>query len=263
MALIALVYGRDAAAKEATRLVLESLGHTVRDFDEARRTIESRPFNHAIVDNLFDGVEAAVVVLTPDDNAQLNQMLMTEDPGDWLIRPSLRPNVWLELGMAIGRLGPRVIELSFHFPHSAIASDLIGLNPIRWSNAPAVAKEVSSRFSALGISTVNSLPSDLELITYKRPFPSFEAAIPPYSFISNPWKLRRETINGLPDWEKRAYQEAGYELSNDYEEFQANWVSQGKQLYIHKHVSGEFVVPRYDAVGNGTGWRYHLVKKTS
>ena len=117
MPTIALIHGRDDGARKALEHMLRALGHDVRDFAVAKRDNPDRSFNSAIVENLFNGVAAAIVALSPDEEGLLRTGLRGTTDSDWQIHDRLRPNVLIEFGLAVAKLGRMVIEVSFGFPH--------------------------------------------------------------------------------------------------------------------------------------------------
>jgi predicted nucleotide-binding protein len=98
-----VVHGRDLAAKDAMFTFLRSIGVTPIEWTSAiAMSRKAAPFIGQILEAAFAKARAIVVLLTPDDLAQLRPDLLT--PGDKPYERTLTgqalPNVLFEAGMA-------------------------------------------------------------------------------------------------------------------------------------------------------------------
>ncbi len=153
---VALVYGRDGRAKAEADAIIRACGLTVVDFELAQkeRSAVGHDYIHEIIEELFSQSAAALVVLTPEEEAVLKpEFRSAKAAEDFETRHQPRANVLLELGMALGRFGRSVIVLEFGSVD--LPSDLAGLHRVRWrSSRLAVALEVFRRFKKLGLAVV-------------------------------------------------------------------------------------------------------------
>jgi hypothetical protein len=256
MAVISIIYGRDTAAKEVTQLILELMGHSVRDFAVSRSDNPNRSFNKEIIDNLFVGADAAVVVFSPDEEGLLQVGLRGTEASDWELHDRLRPNVVLEFGLAVAKLDGKVIEVSFGFPYQEIPSDWLGLNPLTWSNSRTLARELSERLNAFGVKSQTPHPDKLLPIRYVPPEPDFEDSSPPYEFIKYPFKLRIADLN--PPWpdQLQIYKDKHYEIMHGHMSGRASWTNEGwKPLIFKDYDMREYVLAGYEPV---PGYGQHL-----
>ncbi|MFD6612915.1 TIR domain-containing protein [Micromonospora chalcea] len=106
---VAVAYGRDLHAKEAVESFITDLGLVPLSFDKAiLRAAGGLPNTMDAVRSLFDGVQAVVVVFTPDDLATTNPALRRGEM-DALYVGQPRQNVLIETGMAIAALPERTV----------------------------------------------------------------------------------------------------------------------------------------------------------
>ena len=130
-----VVHGRNLRARNAVFDFLRSLGLNPLEWEEVvARTGKGSPIIRETVTDGIHGSDAAVVILTPDEQARLrldnsNSAAVTERPA-WGYQP--RPNVLVELGMALGAFGPSTILLELGAPFRAI-TDIDGSLVVRWS----------------------------------------------------------------------------------------------------------------------------------
>lgn len=260
MAKIALIYGRDTSAEKCARSILGRLGHEVKAFPDAKATVDGRPFNPDIVKELLRGVDAALVVLSPDEESMLRVSLRSPDSDAWSMQKRLRPNVCLEYGMAVATLGDKVIEVSFGFDHRDLPSDFMGLNPILYSDVESTASEVENRLRKLGI--VSPRNEVVDLIQYSAPEPAIEEALPPYDFIRYPWKLDRIELNILWSGQREIYENLGYEISCDYEARRASWEQSGYSPLILKDVcERRYVLAHFRVLQSDQAFKMWIARK--
>jgi predicted nucleotide-binding protein len=100
-----VVYGRDRGAKDAIFAFLRAIGVKPIEWNSAlAMTKKAAPFIGEILETVFAKARAIVVLLTPDDQAQLRPDLLsaTDKPYERTLTGQARPNVLFEAGMAFG-----------------------------------------------------------------------------------------------------------------------------------------------------------------
>lgn len=98
-----VVHGRDRAAKDAMFTFLRAIGVKPIEWNSAlAMTKKAAPFIGEILEAAFAKARAIVVLLTPDDLAQLRSDLLTpsDKPYERTLTGQARPNVLFEAGMA-------------------------------------------------------------------------------------------------------------------------------------------------------------------
>jgi len=98
-----VVHGRDQAAKDAMFAFLRAIGVKPIEWNSAlAMSKKAAPFIREILDAAFASARAIVVLLTPDDFAQLRADLLTpkDKPYERTLTGQARPNVLFEAGMA-------------------------------------------------------------------------------------------------------------------------------------------------------------------
>ena len=114
-----VVHGRNMQAANAVFQLVESMGietRSLRSIEEEFKT------SNSLWQTIYIGIqlaEAVIVLLTPDDEAQLTGELGQSEP-----RMQARPNVFLELGLALGICPEKTILLNV--PPSCMPTDLLG-----------------------------------------------------------------------------------------------------------------------------------------
>jgi len=109
---VMVVYGRDGRAKQAMFEFLESLDLKPMSWTQGiSQTKIANPTVRQIVDALFDKAVAVVVLLTPDDLAQLKpEFHKKSDPAyEKELTGQARPNVLFEAGMAMSSHPDRTV----------------------------------------------------------------------------------------------------------------------------------------------------------
>lgn len=127
-----VAYGRDQQAAGALFGFLEALGLYPLDWETlVTATGNSAPYLRDVIMQGIAMAQAAIVLLTPDDIVRLHSDLGLPDDDEHEARPGMqaRPNVILELGMALATYADRTIVL-IAGKHRPMA-DLGGLNYIR------------------------------------------------------------------------------------------------------------------------------------
>jgi predicted nucleotide-binding protein len=146
-----VVHGRDEQARGALFRLLESLGLHPLDWESlVAATGSASPYLREVIMQGIAMAQAAVVLMTPDDMVLLHPDLRDpdDDEGDITQAMQARPNVILELGMALATYADRTIVL-YAGRHRPMA-DLSGLNYVQLSNRSACLDKVISRLRTAG-----------------------------------------------------------------------------------------------------------------
>ena len=146
-----VVHGRNGKAREAIFAFLRSIGLHPLEWSEAvQSTGRSSPYIGDILNAAFSKAHAVVVLMTPDDDAQLREPLRSDNdpPHETELSGQARPNVLFEAGMAMGRNEDRTIlvELGTLRPFS----DIAGRHVIRLDNTTQRRQELAQRLRAAG-----------------------------------------------------------------------------------------------------------------
>lgn len=107
-----VVHGRNHAAREGIFAYLRALGLEPIEWDEAVRwTGQGSPYVKDVVEAGFSECQAALVLLTGDDEARLRANLAAAGEPEYESRltPQARPNVLFEAGLALGLRPERTI----------------------------------------------------------------------------------------------------------------------------------------------------------
>jgi predicted nucleotide-binding protein len=131
-----VVHGRNVKARDALLEFLESLGlEPIRWKDAKAATGKPTPYIHEILDAGFSMAQAAVVLLTPDDEARLQASFFKDDDADYERKLTGQPrqNVLYEAGIAKGlfRDNTVFVELGRRRPFS----DTEGMHLVRLNNS--------------------------------------------------------------------------------------------------------------------------------
>lgn len=146
-----VVHGRNLEARDSLFRFLRSIGLRPLEWSQAiQMTGKASPFIGEILDVAFSKAKAVVVLLTPDDVAQLKEQFRSphDPPYEAQLTGQARPNVLFEAGMAIGRDPERtiIVELGTLRPFS----DIAGRHTIRLSNSSKARQEVAQRLETAG-----------------------------------------------------------------------------------------------------------------
>jgi predicted nucleotide-binding protein len=141
-----VVHGRDEQARAALFGFLEALGLRTLGWEVlVAATGSASPYLRDVIVQGIASAQAAVVLLTPDDVVSLHPGLYEEDEDELETRPAMqpRPNVILELGMALATYADRTIVLvaGKHRP----MADLGGLNYIRLTDGKECLEKIMRR----------------------------------------------------------------------------------------------------------------------
>jgi predicted nucleotide-binding protein len=146
-----VVHGRDGQAAEALFGFLEALGlHPLGWETLVAATRTASPYLRDVIVQGIAMAQAAVVLMTPDDAVWLHADLREPDDDDQEALPAMqaRPNVILELGMALATYADRTIVLvaGKHRP----MADLGGLNYVRLTNGDQCLDKIRRRLLTAG-----------------------------------------------------------------------------------------------------------------
>ncbi len=146
-----VVHGRNLAARDALFDFLRAIDLRPLEWAEAvQSTGRPSPYIGEILSEAFSKAHAVVVLMTPDDDAQLRKHLRSDHdpPHEIELSGQARPNVLFEAGMAMGRSEDRTIlvELGPLRPFS----DIAGRHVIRLDNTSQRRQELAKRLELAG-----------------------------------------------------------------------------------------------------------------
>jgi predicted nucleotide-binding protein len=146
-----VVHGRNLEVRSSLFRFLRSIGLSPLEWSQAiRETGKASPFIGEILDAAFSKAQAVVVLMTPDDVAQLRESLRSphDPPHESQLTGQARPNVLFEAGMAMGRNPDRtiIVELGTLRPFS----DIGGRHVLKLSNATQDRQELAQRLETAG-----------------------------------------------------------------------------------------------------------------
>ncbi len=233
---VAVVQGRDSEVTDAVYDFLRSLDLHPREWEELlKQATSATPYTGHLVDQLFEDVQAVVVILSPDDEARLHPDLQGKDDAVQEARffCQARPNVIFEAGMAFGLYPDRsiLVEVGELRP----MSDLLGRHTVRLGAANAI-KSFVNRLLAAGCA-VNTdgahwlKPgrfSDLAALT-RRPLARLEVVeepsrIFPTSIWLNPWVVgAKDEVTSVADEERQTHPVVARTLKRDLGRSASDW----------------------------------------
>jgi predicted nucleotide-binding protein len=146
-----VIHGRDSAARDAVFEVLRALGLKPQEWEHlVKATGSAAPSLSEVLDRAVKNAQAVVALLTPDDIVQLHPDLRLA--GDSAAEQSTgcqpRPNVYLELGMALAVMRERTVILQA----GAIrrSADLEGLNYVTIDGSSESCNKLAQRLENAG-----------------------------------------------------------------------------------------------------------------
>ena len=149
-----VVYGRDRQARDAVFRLLYFLGLRPLEWEKlVHATAEGSPFLGRVVADAPALAQAAVVILTPDDEVRLHPDLRNDPEDSFELSRALqpRPNVLVELGMALAVYPQNTIIVEFGSMRPF--ADIAGRTVIRFDRgtSPHVAlKSINGRLKNAG-----------------------------------------------------------------------------------------------------------------
>lgn len=146
-----VVHGRNEKARKGMFEFLRSIGLNPIEWSDALKLTNSRnPFIGEILEKTFEHAQAVVVLLTPDDLAQLKGKYIKPNDPRYEKEPTgqARPNVLFEAGMAFGHHPDRTIlvEVGTCRPFT----DIAGRYVIRWNNSTMRRQEIANALGDAG-----------------------------------------------------------------------------------------------------------------
>jgi len=146
-----IVHGRNERILREVKGVLRALGLTPLDFAQAlKRTRQGSPIISDVLDTVLKKDQPVLVLLTPDDQAQLNPALRKpgEPAQEKRLRGQARPNVLFEAGMAFGRSPDTtvLVEVGKIRPFS----DVAGRHAVRLNNTTASRVDLAMKLENAG-----------------------------------------------------------------------------------------------------------------
>jgi len=153
-----IVYGHKRPELEATKDFLDSLGVHVQDFNDVRHsdTFEGR-FVGDVLDHAFAVAQAVIVILTGDDIARIRPGYALPAERRVRAQPQPRPNVLIEIGMALMSHQSQVILVEF--PPLREASDLQGMLRVSFSgNEKEFRRQFKAQLQQKGCAVVSTAP---------------------------------------------------------------------------------------------------------
>jgi predicted nucleotide-binding protein len=140
-----VVHGRDDQAREALFGFIEALGLIPLDWETlVNATGSASPYLRDVIVQGIAMAQAAVVLMTPDDEVRLHPTLRgPRDDNEARLAMQARANVILELGMALATYADRTLVL-IAGKHRPMA-DLGGLNYIELADGPGCLEKIVRR----------------------------------------------------------------------------------------------------------------------
>jgi len=146
-----VVHGRDSAARSAMFAFLRSIGIKPIEWTSAiALSKKPAPYVGEILDAAFGKARAVVVLLTPDDLAQLRPDLVqpSDPPHERTATGQARPNVLFEAGMAFATHPDRTVIVQLGKVREF--SDLAGRHVVHMSNEFAKRQELAAKLKNAG-----------------------------------------------------------------------------------------------------------------
>jgi predicted nucleotide-binding protein len=149
--IVFIIHGRNGKARSSLFTFLRSIGLSPLEWSQAiKATGKASPFIGEILDVAFSKAQAIVVLMTPDDVAQLREDFRSPNDPPYESQPTgqARPNVLFEAGMAMGRNPDRtiIVELGTLRPFS----DIAGRHTVKLSNDSPARQELAQRLATAG-----------------------------------------------------------------------------------------------------------------
>jgi predicted nucleotide-binding protein len=146
-----VVHGRDARIKADVVAFLRALGLDPIEWSEAiSMTAQGSPYIGEVLSAAFRRAQAAIVLLSPDDEVRLTPALLRADDTETEreIRMQARPNVLFEAGMAFAHQPDRTIlvEIGSTKPFS----DVTGRHAVRLTNDEEKRRDLANRLKTAG-----------------------------------------------------------------------------------------------------------------
>lgn len=147
---VMVVYGRDQALRDSMFNFLRALKLNPIEWSEgAKATGKGSPYVGEILDKIFGMAQAVVVLLTPDEEAQLRRDLCADEE-EFMREKGFQPrgNVLIEAGMALGKFEGRTILVQVG--DLRLPSDFQGRHIVRLDDSPEKRNELAQRLRTAG-----------------------------------------------------------------------------------------------------------------
>jgi predicted nucleotide-binding protein len=146
-----VVHGRDSGVANSMFAFLYSIGLNPIEWTKAiEMTKKGSPHVSTILDKSLAKAKAVVVLLTPDDEAQLRPQFWGPSEPEWEkeLRGQARPNVLFEAGLAFGHNpdGTILVEIGEMRPFS----DVGGMHTVRLNNSTQSRQQLVSKLKIAG-----------------------------------------------------------------------------------------------------------------
>jgi predicted nucleotide-binding protein len=146
-----VVHGRNGAARHAIFEFLRAIGLTPLEWSQiVAATGKTNPYIGEVLEKGFSMAQAVVVLLTPDDEARLNENFRKTDDAAYEaeLMGQARPNVLFEAGMAMGLHPNRTIlvEMGNLRPFT----DVGGRHVVRLNNSSPSRQDLANRLKIAG-----------------------------------------------------------------------------------------------------------------
>ncbi len=148
-----VIHGRDERLRAGTFTFLRALGLDPLEWTKAiQLTGKASPYIGEILEAAFDQAQAAVVLLSPDDEARLRADLLTvDDPAsEKMLTGQARPNVLFEAGRAFASHPNQTVLVQFG--HVRPFSDVAGRHIVKMDNSVAKRHEFALKLKTAGCS---------------------------------------------------------------------------------------------------------------
>ena len=146
-----VVYGRNERMRVSLFTFLRALGLEPLEWtDVVEATQNPAPHINEILQTGFQIAHAAVVLLTPDDEARLREEFRGRDDAEYesVLYPQPRPNVLFEAGMAMAHFPNRTVLVQVG--PSRPFSDIAGIHYIKMDNSLARRTDLAKRLKMAG-----------------------------------------------------------------------------------------------------------------
>ena len=152
-----VIHGQDEPARQAVFSLLRSLDLQPLEWETlVGRTGRATPYLGDVITLAASTTRAALVLLTPDDMVMLHPQLLNEerDPNEAVATCQARPNVFIELGLALMAYPSRTVIVEIG--HMRRPSDIGGLNVIRFDGSTSSLRKIANRLRLAGCAVDDS-----------------------------------------------------------------------------------------------------------